>query len=256
MTTPDNEPTTGAHAHAPGSNAQLPGWHGQAESAELARALAAEAPPPTRAFPRDWIIATLAALAAGLPIGWLLATAALLPFYLGLFFFALLGLLLGAVQYRVGLSAAPLPKSSVYAGGAVVILVTWLISMGVEFRHLSADATRFVKESQRRLGKEDLLKIEQETPARVRATLAAAYPPGGMIGYMRWAARSGRMQVGEQANGRPIEFRFRQSPLGFTLRVPICIALLAFGVMTQLLGLTRPPAPRPDPASGPKPAPG
>ena len=51
-----------------------------------------------------WWLAVLAGVAVTLPVAWLLSFAGTLPFFLGVFFFALFGLLIGAVIYRV---AAP-----------------------------------------------------------------------------------------------------------------------------------------------------
>jgi hypothetical protein len=189
-----------------------------------------------------WYVATAVALVCAVPIGWLLATAALLPFYLGLFFFALFGLMLGAVQYRIGSPAAPIAKSAIYTGGILLIVVTWLIAMGFEYDHLYSDGVRLAKERQRVLTPEQLRAIDTDTPALIRGYLASKYPPGGVIGYMEWAARSGQMTVTTTAGGRPILFRLRQGPIGWCLRVVISAALLTFGVMSQIVGLTRAPA--------------
>ncbi|MBN1489250.1 MAG: hypothetical protein JXA69_04975, partial [Phycisphaerae bacterium] len=67
-----------------------------------------------RRLPPRWAASVIAGLALGLPFAWLLAVLAFLPFYLGLFFFTLIGLLIGAVQFRVGKPAVPWPKAPAY----------------------------------------------------------------------------------------------------------------------------------------------
>ncbi len=210
------------------------------------------APPadrPRARVPARWLLATAVTLCCGLPIGWLLATAALLPFYLGLFFFALFGLLLGAVQFRIGSPDAPIGRSAVWLGGILVVITTWTLAMGFEYIHLYSDAVRFVKESHRMLTPEQVRQVETDTPARIRERLAADYPPGGIAGYMRWAARSGEMAVSVTPGGFPLTFRLRQRPLGFVLRVVISVVLLTFGVFSQIGSLTAAPAPRASPAA-------
>lgn len=194
-----------------------------------------------RGLPPRWIAATIVGVLCALPIGWLLATAALLPFYLGIFFFALFGLILGAVMFRIGLPAAPIAKPALYVGGALVIVVAWVLAMCVEYQHLYPDAVRFVKESHRSLTAEQITQIEIDTPARVREGLVLqGSRRGGVIGYMCWAARSGRMPVATTPHGHPIVFELRQRPLGWVIRVVVSIALLTFGVLSQISALSAP----------------
>jgi hypothetical protein len=204
--------------------------------------------PPAR-VPARWILATVVTLCGGLPIGWLLATAALLPFYLGLFFFALFGLLLGAVQFRIGSPAAPISRWALWFGGILVVITTWTLAMGIEYLHLYSDAVRFVKESHRMLTPEQVRQVEADTPARIRERLAADYPPGGVAGYMQWAARSGEMAVSVTPGGFPLTFRLRQRPFGFVLRVVISVILLAFGLFSQIGSLTAAAARQASPAA-------
>mgnify|MGYP005839221751 CR=1 FL=1 len=210
------------------------------------------AAPPTRGCPRRWIAATLAGMGAGVPIGWLLSNAAMLPFYLGLFFFALLGLLVGAVQFRVGRPLAPVARPTLLVGGLLTVATTWFVSIAAEYLHLYDDVHRFAWTTFRTLDDATLRQI-REIPARVHENLRTSYPPGGLIGYMRWASRSGRMDVATMPSGRPLEFRLRQGPLGWTLRVAICAGLLTFGIMSQVMALANPPK-KPEPTE-PDPAP-
>ncbi len=199
---------------------------------------AATAPPA--GWPARWTLATLAGILVSLPFGWLLATAAMLPFYLGLFFFALFGLVIGAVLFRVARPAVPIARPPLIVGGMVTVVATLAVSIVVEHQNLFGDAVRKVRESYRMLTEEELARIEVDTPAEVREYLARHYPPGGPVGYLRWARQSGRMELQRTPHGRTITFLLRQRPLGWTLRVTICAGLLTFGVMSQVLTLANP----------------
>jgi len=190
---------------------------------------------------RRWVAAVLSGVVLGMPVGWLLAHLGLLPFYLGLFFFTLFGLLIGAVVYRVGIPAAPLPRSVLWVGGLVVVAATWTVSIVFEYRHLYPDAIRCVKQAHRKfLPPAQLEAINARTPVRVREYLWREHPPGGLAGYLRWAATSGRMPVGELPSGRVITYVLRQGPIGWSVRVLVSVAMLTFGVLSQVLGLARP----------------
>ncbi len=200
------------------------------------------AAPVTRGFPPRLLAATAAGAAVAVPMGWLLAHAAMLVFYLGLFFFALFGLLIGAVEFRIARPVAPLARSSLLVVGLLTVLWTWLVAMAFEYHNLTSDVRTFVWNTFRTIDAEAAQQIDA-LPARLQENLRRSYPPGGLIGYMRWAARSGRMEVGKLPNNRPIEFRLRQGPRGWSLRVALCAGLLTFGVLSQVLSLADAPKP-------------
>lgn len=190
-------------------------------------------------------LATVIAILIGAPLGWLLSHLAMLPFYLGLFFFMLGGLLIGAIQYRIALPAAPMNRRTVLCGSILVILSMWLVSITFEYRHLAPDAVDFVKMERVRMTAAQIKESEEQIPQRIREQLAIEYPPGGLLGYIQWAVRSGQMKVGQTDGGHPLVFRLKQGRIGWPLRVMLSIALLSFGVISQGIGLTKDPnAPR------------
>lgn len=188
-----------------------------------------------------WPAATLVASAFGVPTGLLLSHLGLLPFYLGLFFFVLFGMVLGAVQYRLGRATAPLGRTAVVSGAAVVVVIVWGVAIFFESRHLRTDAARFVVGERRRLTQEQARELQRATAARVDEFLATGYPPGGTVGYVRWAVRSGRMPIGETDGHNPLVYKLRQGPLGWSLRAVVSAVLLFFGVYSQVAPLSRPP---------------
>jgi hypothetical protein len=73
---------------------------------------------------RFWL-GILVALVVSIPFCWLLSFAALLPFYIGLFFFALFGLVFGAVVCRVAARRGPYGSGTVLAGTTLLVFAVW-----------------------------------------------------------------------------------------------------------------------------------
>lgn len=190
-----------------------------------------------------WMIAVGAGCLAGLPIGWLLAFGALLPFYLGLFFFVLLGLVLGAIVFRIGQVDRPLPRRRIVIGTGCVLAVTWLASLTTEARVFPGQVAQMAVEQYPKLP-------EGTTLASFRATSTAGivnhlqenYAPGGLIGYARWAITSSRLDPPVGQLRKP--FVASQGRFGWSLRVLLSALLLGYGIYSQLSALTRPDTPR------------
>ncbi len=200
----------------------------------------AESPAEPPAPKSRWLLAVLTACGVSLPIGWLLCYGALLPFFLGLFFFLLFGLLLGAVLYRVGESCRPLGKWTIRAGTLVVVLFAWAISMLTEGHDFPAQVADYAYEQPRRLPEgvtpEDYRRTSEE---QVVQFLREEYPPGGVIGYMRWAVTSSRVEPPVGQLRKP--FRSDQFRWWFVIRVGLSILLLTYGVYSQTAPLGRLP---------------
>ncbi len=192
---------------------------------------------------RRWVLAVLAASVAGMPIGWLLCYGGLLPFYLGLFFFTLFGLLLGAVAYRVGNAARPLSKAAIVAGTAAVVAVTWSISVAVEAYDFPYQVAGDALMQYRRLAEGNTPEsFRRQSVEEVRAYLRENHPPGGIIGYVHWAVTSSRIDPPVGALRRP--FKASQPGAWWAGRVVLSIILLFYGVYAQVGSLTRLPTER------------
>ena len=185
------------------------------------------------ALPRWW-----AALAAGtavsLPFGWLLSYAAALPFYIGLFFFALFGLVIGAVTYRIAAPRRPYGRFALLTGTTLIVLVGWGSTLVKESRDFPEDvAARAVRQT-RDIGGRSAAEFREDVAADVRRFLAERYPPGGTFGYVRWVLTNGQLKKGDLPTvNRSMEAP--QSRWGWAVRVVLSIALLAFGVSSQTL---------------------
>jgi hypothetical protein len=69
--------------------------------------------------------------------------------------------------------------------------------------------------------------------------LSEHYPPGGIVGYVRWILLSGEMKKGEIPS---FDQPLRRTParLGWAIRVVLSIGLLGFAVGSQTFPLSRP----------------
>ncbi|MGI0149866.1 MAG: hypothetical protein ACREDF_10095, partial [Thermoplasmata archaeon] len=132
-----------------------------------------------------------------LPFGWILSYAAALPFFIGLFFFALLGLIVGATAFRVAKGGAPYARFTVIAGTTVIVLAGWLTTVVKEGRDFPHDMAKLAAERTLDLGDRSLPEFHRAVADEVTNFLAAHYAPGGTLGYVRWVLAGGQIRKGE-----------------------------------------------------------
>lgn len=219
------------------------------------------------------------ALAVGgllaIPAGWLLAILALLPFFLGLFFSLVVGLLLGAVVYRLARPAAPLASWAAVFLGGVVFLTAWTTGLACEYLNtrgydlpwyhagtwrwvpVDGDATRAVRGHLRHRS----LTVTERELLRTRTRqvfarqIAVRYPPGGFMGFLRWsAAGQGALEIPRVFGASPVLLNPKQRGVTWLIRLALSLILLGFAVLSQVLCLAREsrpsddePPPRPEP---------
>ncbi len=206
-------------------------------------ATVAEPQHPSQA--RQWILATLAGLAVAVPVSVILSFAGLLPMYLGPFFFLLFGLGVGAAIFRVARHARPARRSLAITCPAIVILATFLATLTLEYKQLGPHTARMVAKRTRALPPGvSLTDFQAVVSVAAERQIAEGHPPGGVFGYLRWAATTGRMVLeSEQARPPFVTYVLSQSNLGFTLRVMFSLILLAGGILSQVLPLWKPASP-------------
>jgi len=188
--------------------------------------------PRTSSSTARWWAAVAAASAAGIPCGVVLSYAALLPFYIGVFFFALFGLMVGAFAFRIGSPSKPYPGARIILGTTVIVLVTFVASIVKEGRDFPKDmATRAIK-STRDIGTMTAAQFREKVALDVRQFLRDRYWPGGTVGYLRWALTSGRIPK-STFDWVEKELVFPQARYLLVIRIVLSIGLLAFGVASQ-----------------------
>lgn len=182
-----------------------------------------------------WWLAVVVGTIASLPFAWILSYAAALPYFIGLFFFALFGLVIGAVAHRVAAPARPYRPSILIVGTACIVLTTWTLTVVKEAMDFPKDMVKQA-EATRDLGGRTIAQFRAEVESDVRGFLRDRYPPGGTPGYIRWVLTNGQIQRGELAAvGRTLGVP--QSGFWWAVRVVLSLALLAFGVGSQTLAL-------------------
>lgn len=198
--------------------------------------LAATNAPPSHG---RWWAAVFVGLLVSLPLAWLLSYGALLPFFIGVFFFALFGIIIGAAMFRVASPGRPYGTVPVFIGTTLVVLTAWSLSMVKESRDfpndLAKDAVRRVRDIGDRTAGEFKTFVEDS----VRRLVREQYPPGGTLGYMRWSMMSAAFEKGA-IEGVPFELRRNQARWAWAVRVVLSIGLLAFGVASQTFLLRTP----------------
>lgn len=193
-----------------------------------------------RAGRRGGIRMVVAGMAASLPLGWLLSYGAMLPAMLGLFFFALFGLVIGATMYRVGARHRPMSIGRLRAGVGLIVAFCWGTSMYFEVREFPSDKAR---EALHRvpmlpdgMTRSELL---HDVERQVRETLKRDHGGDGFFGYAHWALTRSRIEYRVATVDKPVVLTSVQNKGWWAARVVLSVVLLWFGVRAQVLVLAR-----------------
>ena len=116
--------------------------------------------------------------------------------FLGVFFFALFGLVIGAAIHRVASPAGPYSPVGVLAGTTLVVLLVFGLSLLKESRDFPSDLAHDAVGRTADLHGRTAAEYRAAVEAEVRAFLKATYPPGRTLGYVRWMAASGEIKKG------------------------------------------------------------
>lgn len=184
---------------------------------------------------RWWLGLSVGAVAA-LPIGWLLSYAATLPLMLGPFFFALFGLVIGAVIYRIASPGRPYGFGVLLIGTALIVIFVFGETIILESRDFPAEMADQAARRTRTLGNRSIEEFRAQTIEGVRRYVNDNYSPGGTIGYVRWILTQGRIPAGE-IEGVARTLTPLQTGLFWFFRAVLSIVLLALGIGSQTLDL-------------------
>lgn len=181
--------------------------------------------------PGRWGLAVAVGAFVGIPTGVLLAYVAFIFALLGLFFYVLFGLILGAIVFRVAGRPGRVPRGAARLGVAVVVAITWGTSLYWEYHASPAELADQAVHTVHALPKNFSSRAAYEAYVmeRARALLAEQYPPGGWIGYMWWMAASGRMPRGT-IEGVETTIGPDQRRYLWMIRIGLSLILLTFGV--------------------------
>lgn len=185
---------------------------------------------------RRWWIAVIISCAVALPAAWLLSYAAALPFFLGLFFFMLFGLLLGAVAFRLASAGKPYSMGSLLAGTTLIVAVTCGASLYKEAQDFPDDLARRVSLRTRDIGPGTVKDFRRALAGDIRSFLSDRFGPSPIWGYVRWVVTSGKIKPGDISTlSGGVSVPVAQTTGWWAFRVVASVALLAFGVASQTL---------------------
>lgn len=142
------------------------------------------------------------AFAAGMlvALSWLLARLIWLPFFFGLFFFLVAGLLVGAFAFRLARPARPIPGSVILRWVILAGLLTIISTTYFEYQHFRktalGDPPRFAEARNAVVAAGGSLRdLAGRAADAYSAALKQNSPPGGPIGYVRWTISSGSLAI-------------------------------------------------------------
>lgn len=196
----------------------------------------ATSPRPVSKSNLRWWVGCIAGAVVSLPFAWLLSYAAMLPFFLGLFFFVLFGLIIGAVIHRVAAPNRPYATQPVLIGTVIVVMFGWSFSLIKEARDFPMGRAHYVADKTGYLGGRTVEEFQEAVATQLRQYLREHYPPGGAIGYMHWALTSGEIPKGSLADVR-MKLGQPQRRYAWAIRVVLSLGLLAFGIGSQTWAL-------------------
>lgn len=185
-----------------------------------------------------WCVGVLAGLIVSLPLAWLLSLGVALPMLLGVFFFALFGLVIGAVMYRLASPARPIERTAIRLGTAAVVLWCWTTAYAMEVYDFPDDRAEYALKKVPKLPdgvtREEFLA---DVAQFVRDQLTARHGDADLWGYTRWVVAGGRMEYRVSTLKRPIVLPGIQSRYPFLARLLLSMGMLWFGVYGQVAPL-------------------
>jgi hypothetical protein len=197
-------------------------------------------PTNTPSSARDgWIgWSLIAGIILAVPLGYLLAFLAALPFMLGLFFFLLLGLIVAATMFRFGIKAPPPSRPVAWAMGTIVTVVLMGTMMWAEYQALPRSLNGKVRKSYfESFTPEKLAEMQQGVRSFLSDYMATNYPPGGLTGYLRWAATNGQMACPRILREGTEEYRLPYRKGMWMFRNIVSLLLVEWTIMSQMLAL-------------------
>ncbi len=182
--------------------------------------------------PLRWWLAVLVSLAASLPLIWLLSFAGLLPFLLGLFFFMLFGVVIGAVAHRVAAPCRPYGRVTLLVGTTVIVVLVWGAALVKESYDFPRDMAKNALTRRQEIGERTAGEYKTLVAGQVRSFLAKRYPSGGPVGYVRWMIDGGKIEKGKLPN---VDRALSRGQAGgwHVLRLLLSLAFLGYGVASQ-----------------------
>lgn len=210
-------------------------------SADAGRSDIEAAPRPSEAA-RRWRMALVLAFGILLVLDWLLARLIWLPFYFGLFFFLVAGMLAGACSFRLACPARPVSRGRILLAAVLISGLSGVATTIWEYRDVVGHRIgerRFTKARNTAISeRRPMVEVDASIEEAFTAALRADYPPGGPIGYVRWAVSSGEMTLTVLGCEDTVSIDHRG--LAWMLRTLAAVLLVAVGLWLSFESLRSP----------------
>ncbi len=189
------------------------------------------------------VVPTIVGLVVACVLGLTLLSYALsLIAMLGLFFFMLFGLIIGASMYRAADKTKIVPRSHAILATVMVSLVCWSLAVTKEAIDYPQDFVDAAIENPR--VRKPKGKSRQEVATELRAFIGeymeTEYPPGGIVGYFKMVGTGGAVELEYSAQLTPVTIKPRVSPVVWWIRVLVSVVLLYVSIWSQVSLLTKP----------------
>lgn len=186
---------------------------------------------------RWWVAVGVGAVLMA-PAAVVLSLLAALPFFLGLFFFALFGLVIGAIMFRIASPRAPLGQAAVITGTTLLVVGGWALSIAVEAIDFPRSMAYSASAKSRDIGGHEVREYRVLMQDNIREHLRSRYAPGGVLGYVRWVLTDGQLRKGEVPD-LTVDLKSGQVGWVWGIRAAASVALLGFGLGSMVLPLSR-----------------
>jgi len=182
----------------------------------------------------------------GVALSKLLASAGLLPFVFGIvgvFFFMLVGLILGAILFRCGGGARPVRRGVLLVS---VLVPTVAISAGTvlfEYRSVVIDNAEQALRVQNKNPTDPKFAAEKaQMRQMIESYWQARFGAGGVAGYVAWTLRGGKFKIGPADADERVVVQHKQAGALWLFRAAISFAALGWAIGAQVWPLGRCPA--------------
>jgi len=173
---------------------------------------------------------------------WILARVIFLPYYMGLFFYQVAGLLAGSAAFRIASPTRPYRRGRLMAGAIAVATAAWCVSICFEYHDRLAGiarASEFYEAKAAAVAEGgSAADVMERVREGLREHLRTEFPPGGVIGYVRWVATGGEHTF--VVDGVTDTVRIAQRGRAWVMRSIASVGLMALGLFMAFQALSSP----------------
>ena len=162
-------------------------------------------------------------------------------YFLGLFFFILFGVIHGATMFRFLSAFRPIRRPILNCIGCLFVLLTWGGGLVLEASYLPQDAYDATIQTFKRGLPPGLKPADLKADVRAQTTeyFRGNYGSNWTVSYVRWELAGGSLEFTVRGRERSLAYERPQRRIGFALRVLASLALLAYGMFSQIGVLTK-----------------